>query len=77
MISGWYSTISGHATHQRQIREMGWQEPHEIIVLGKLCPALMEEKNTMHQYMLGTDQLESSFLGKDREIQVNTKLNPG
>jgi len=34
----------------------------------KLCTC------TMHQYMLGATQLESSFAEKDLEVQVDTKL---
>lgn len=38
-------TLEGHATLQRQVGEMGWQEPNEVIAHGKLSPALMEEKH--------------------------------
>lgn len=38
-------TLESHATIQRQVREMSGQEPHEVIVHGKLNPALVEEKH--------------------------------
>lgn len=34
----------------------------------------LERNNPMHQYMLGADQLESSFAKKDRGVLEDAKL---
>lgn len=63
--------LEGRATIQRQVGEMGWQEPHEIIVHGKISPALVEEKHYAPIYA------GHRPAGKDREILESTKLNTG
>lgn len=49
---------------------MGWKEPRSST--RRSAKSELERNNTMHQYMLGADQLESSL---EEENLVDTKLN--
>lgn len=53
-----------------------WEERRLFSFIKGKCRALQLERNSpMHQYTLGPDWLESSFVRKDLQVIVNSKLH--
>lgn len=71
-VSGWYTRwVSYHSEGAQQGGVMSWSDLNK----GNCQVLPMGRNNSLHQYMLGRNQLESSFAEKDLGILVETKFN--